>query len=176
MQTIRNFDFNNFFIDLHLRKQYLNKLKTKIASLISLNSKNYRFLNSTILLKERRLIENDFRITYIIDIQFSRANTFLHVTDFIGNLKFSCSAGSFDYEGKSKRSRLVILKKFFHTLISKLKFLQGECLALHLKNVGPNKFWVVKQLKTKFYIRTIRSFSFYPHNGCRKPKVRRKKF
>ena len=34
----------------------------------------------------------------------------------------------------------------------------------------------MKKLKKKFFIKVVRSFNLYPHNGCRKKKVRRKKF
>ena len=119
--------------------------------------------------------KHDHLIMYIIDISFSKSNTFLHVLDFAGNLKFFCSAGSFNYSGKSKKSRLNVLKEFYRILLLKLKFLKGKPMALHLKNVGSYKFRIIKKLKKKFFIKIIRNFNLYPHNGCRKKKVRRKK-
>jgi ribosomal protein S11 len=96
--------------------------------------------------------------------------------DFSGNLKFFHSAGFLKYKGKNKKSRFVVLKDMYKILISKLKFLKSQPVALHLKNVGFAKFWVIRVFKKKFFIRVVRSFNKYPHNGCRKRKMRRKKF
>ena len=96
--------------------------------------------------------------------------------DFSGKLKFFYSAGSFNYSGKSKKARYVVFRELYRVLISKLKFLKNKPVALHLKNVGYNKSWIVKKLKKKFFIKSVRSFNLYPHNGCRKRKMRRKKF
>jgi ribosomal protein S11 len=94
--------------------------------------------------------------------------------DFSGNLKFFCSAGSLQYKGKRKKARYLVFRDMFRILNSKLKFLKSQPLALHLKNVGSAKVWIVKTLKKKLFIKIIKSYDLYPHNGCRKRKVRRK--
>ena len=136
--------------------------------------KNYKFLNTAIAKKKNSFNKYDPLIMYIIDFSFSRSNTFLHVLDFAGNLKFFCSAGSFNYSGKSKRARWIVFKNFSRSLL-KLKFLKNRPVALHFKNVGSNKFWIINKLKKKLFIKVIRNFNLYPHNGCRKRKIRRKK-
>jgi ribosomal protein S11 len=94
--------------------------------------------------------------------------------DFKGNVKFFCSAGEFEFKGKRKASRLSVLKHFFN-VIAKKSYLINKPIALHLNNVSFNKLWIVNILKKKFFLKIIKTVDLVPHNGCRKPKVRRKK-
>jgi ribosomal protein S11 len=170
-------DFNTFLKKVKLKKQYVKNLKSKTLFLNSLLNNNYKTLNSKLFTNKCFVTDfNDYVVTYIIDLNFSPSNTFLHVMNYSGHLKFFYSSGSFKYFGKNKKSRYVVFRDFYKTLISKLKFLKGNPIALHLKNVGYNKSWIIKKLKKKFFIKCIRNFSAYPYNGCRKPKIRRKKF
>lgn len=173
IKTISSLNLNSFFNDIKLKKQYIKKLKNKVDLLNSLKKKN---LNSMILNNNDRnisYVKEDFLVTYIIDITFSRSNTLLNVMDFSGKLKFFCSAGSLKYKGKRKRARYLVFRDMYKILVSKLKFLKLQPLALHLKNVGSAKFWIIKRLKKKLFIKIIKSYDLYPHNGCRKKKVRR---
>lgn len=170
-----NFDINKLLRNVKLKKQYVKNLKSKISLLSTIKEKNYKFLNCKLFFQKTFLRKYDNVVTYIVDISFSRSNTFFHVLDFSGNLRFFYSAGSFNYSGKNKRIRRVILKEFYKMLL-KFKFLKNKPIALHFKNVGTNSFWIIKILKRKFYIKIIRNFNLYPHNGCRKRKMRRKKF
>lgn len=171
-----NFDLNKFLSDIKLKKQYLNNLKAKMSLVFKIRDNNYKFLYSFIQNSKIDLIKNDNLVVYIIDISFSRSNTFLNVMDFSGKSKFFYSAGSFNYSGKNKRSRYLIFKQIYRILVFKLNFLRGKPIALHLKNVGHHKIWIVEKLKKKFFIKCIKNFNLYPHNGCRKKKIRRKKF
>ena len=171
-----NFNLNKFLKKIVLKKQYIKKLKNKTCLLEIIKEQNYKNLNSSLFFKNEDFIKYDNLLVYIIDISFSRSNTLLHVMNYSGILKFFCSAGDLTFSGKSKRSRVSVLKAMIRILIRKLKFLQNKPIALHLKNVGFRKFWIVKRLKKKFFIKIVRSFNLYPHNGCRKRKVRRKKF
>jgi len=170
------FDLNKFFGNIRLKKQYIKKLKTKVFLLNKVKEKNYKTLNFVMFEKTQNLVKEDYLVVYVIDILFSKTNTLLHVMDFSGNLKFFSSAGSLNYKGKSKKARFVVIKEFYRVLVTKLKFLKNKPIALHLKNVGSNKFWLVRKLKKKIYIKVVCSFDLYPYNGCRKKKVRRKKF
>jgi len=171
-----NFDLNKFFKNIVVKKQYIKALKDKNSLLNIIKERNYKNLNSSTFLKNKNFIKCDNLVTYIIDIYFSRTNTLLHIMDSSGALKFFCSAGDFSYTGKSKKARVLVLKSIFRSIISKLKFLKNKPVALHLKNVRFLKIWIIKRLKKKFFIKVVRSFNLYPHNGCRKKKVRRKKF
>lgn len=171
-----NLNLNKFLDGVKLKKQYIEKLKYKISMLNDVSKDNYKDLDSVIVPKNHQLIKNDYLVMYIIDISFSETNTLLHVTDFAGNLEYFCSAGSLNYKGKQKKLRFLVFRDLFRILVSKLTFLKGKPIALHLKNVGSNKFWIIKKLKTKFFIKVVRNFNLYPFNGCRKKKMRRKKF
>ena len=182
MKKNYNFNLNKFLQTIKLKKQYLKNLKQKNLLLEKHKEKNYKAISYSFtpfknyLSIANKFTINDFLVTDIIDISFSRSNTFVHVMDFLGNLKFFYSAGSFQHKGKTKKSRFLVFKDFYKTLLIKLKFLKGKPLALHLKNVGSKKFWIIKKLKKKFFIKCVRSFNLNPYNGCRKRKVRRKKF
>jgi ribosomal protein S11 len=169
-------NLNKFIDGIKLKKQYIEKLKNKISDLNGASKTNYKNLESMLVTKTHSPIKNDYLVVYIIDISFSETNTLLHVTDFAGNLEFFCSAGSLNYKGKQKKLRFLVFRDLFRILVSKLTFLKGKPVALHLKNVGSNKFWIIKKLKTKFFIKVVRNFNLYPFNGCRKKKMRRKKF
>lgn len=171
-----NFDLNKFLENIKFKKQYVKDLKTKISSLSAIRKTNYKLVNAELFSHDIKSFKDDNLVTYIIDINFSRSNTFVQVMDFSGKLKFFYSSGSFNYSGKSKKARYIVFRDFYRVLVSKLKFLRGKPIALHLKNVGYNKFWIVKKLKKKFFIKSVKSFVSYPHNGCRKRKMRRKKF
>lgn len=168
-------NLNNFFSNIKLKKQYIKKLQDKIILLNNIKEKNYKLLGSK-LFATKKSAEENYLVSYVVDITFSQTNTLLHVIDPLGNLKFFCSAGSLNFKGKAKRSRFIVFRKMYSILISKLKFLKGQPLGVHFKNVGSSKLWMLKKLKKKFFIRVVRNFSLYSYNGCRKSKMRRKKF
>lgn len=172
-----NFNLNTFFNTIRLKKQYLQQLKEKIRILKDLKEKKYKDLRPLVSYnpKFRNCLISSRFVMYIIDIKFSKTNTLLHVMDSLGKLKFFYSAGSFKFSGKQKKSRAIVFREFYKVLVSNLKFLSFKPIALHLKNVGRHKFWIVKKLKKKFYIKIVRNFNSFPHNGCRKKKKRRKK-
>ena len=86
------------------------------------------------------------------------------------------TAGSVNLTGKQKRRRIITVLRLFKLLYKNASFLFGKPIALHLNNVNRNKFLIVKKLKQKFFIKLIREFNQIPYNGCRKPKIRRKKY
>lgn len=176
IKTQNNLNLNKFFSDIKLKKQYIKKLKSKVDVLNNLK-KNYKKLSLMIFNQNhyKSYVKEDFLVTYIIDITFSRTNILLHVMDFSGNLKYFCSAGSLQYKGKRKKAHYLVFRDMFRVLVSKLKFLKSQPLALHFKNVGSAKFRIIKKLKKKLFIKVIKSYDLYPHNGCRKIKIRRKK-
>lgn len=177
IKTKNNLNLNKFFIDIKSKKQYIKKLKNKIDLINNFKKNRYKNLSSVIfnLNNFESYAKEDFLVTYIVDLTFSRTNTLLNIMDFSGNLKFFCSAGSLQYKGKrKKKARYLIFRDMYRILISKLKFLKAQSIALHLKNVGSAKFWIIKLLKKKLFIKAVKSYDLYPHNGCRKKKIKRK--
>lgn len=165
----------NFFQYIKLKKNYTNTLNNQVSLLNNVKEDNLKKINIK-LIKKNMLINNENKINYIISIHYLRTNTFMHVTDFAGNIKFFYSAGQFSFKGKRKVSRFNVFKSFLQILVVKLNFLKNRPVALHLINVGSNRFWIVKKLKKKIFVKTVKVFNYHPHNGCRKRKVRRKKF
>jgi len=180
IQTNYNYKLNlvEFFREVQLKKQYIKQLKNKVSLLNFLKKKNYKKLNSKLscFSSSKQSYKDNCLVTYIIDITFSKTNTFIHAMDFSGKLKFFSSAGALQYRGKNKKFRSVVLRDMYKIFISKLKFLKNQPVALYLKNVRFAKSQIIKLFKKKFFIKIIKSFNTYPYNGCRKKKMKRKKF
>jgi ribosomal protein S11 len=169
------FNLNTFLKTIFIKKQYLKGLKKQFLLINNIKQTNYKSLNKELI--KKTAFKRAHLVRYIIDISFSRSNTFLQVSDSSGKLKFFSSAGYFNVKGrKSKKSRFNVFKHFYSILTAKLKFLRNKPIALHLKNVSYQKSWVIRKLKTKFFIKIIKIFNLFPFNGCRRKKIRRKKF
>lgn len=151
----------------------LLKLKSSLTDKQAQKKLSLYISNSTML---ENLTKHSFAVVYIIHFHFSSINTFLYITDSLGNLKFRYSAGLIGFKGKQKRSRSSVLKSFFIKLRKlKVSFLKNKVVALHLTNVGFYKYFIVKKLKPFFHIRFIKSYQIHSYNGCRKKKRLRKK-
>lgn len=155
---------NNLIIKL---KNLLNEKQQYKKNLNSL-SKTYQNLHS---LKKVGSV-----VVFTIYFSFSPVNTFLYITDALGNLKFRYSAGLLEFKGKQKKSRLQVLNRFFIELKKlKITVLKNKPIALHLNNVGSYKYLIIKNIKNFFFVRFIKSYQKYPFNGCRKKKQLRKR-
>ena len=169
------FDLNRFFKEIHLKKQYLKKIQNNNYLLNKLKEANYKKIGSWFPSKSMHLPTSPF-VMYIIEISFSKKNTLFHIMDYSGNIQFFYSAGSFQQSGKGKIARSIVLRKFYRLLITKLKFVKKVPIAIHFRNTDSNIFWFLKKLNKKFFITVVKHFNYYPYNGCRKKKIRRKKF
>ena len=172
---------NTFLSNVSLKKKsfYHKKINNSIKKLKSLlnEKQQHKKLNSLMSrspISEKQM--NGFVIVYIIYFSFSATNTFLHITDTFGNLKFRYSAGLVDLKGKQKKSRVQVLTRFLRELRKiKISTLKDKPVALHLNNVGSYKYFIIKNLKKNFFIRLIKSYDTYSYNGCRKKKRLRKR-
>ena len=120
--------------------------------------------------------KEDFLIMYIITISFLKANTNIHVSDIKGNTILFYNAGSVGLVGKQKINRAKCVLKLISLIIKKASFLKNYPIAVHLSNVESKKSFILNKLKTNFIIKIVKIFNQIPHNGCRKKKIRRKKF
>ena len=166
---------NRFFKKVRLKKQYIKKMHLKVHLLNEFKASNYKKIGSK-LFKPLPVFTGNFFVMYIINISFSKKNTLIHISDCLGNIKFFYSAGSFQQQGKSKTVRNMVLRKFYKLLLSKFKFLHRVPVIIHFKNTDSNMFWFLKKLKKKLFIVATKHFNLYSYNGCRKKKIRRKKF
>lgn len=170
-------NLNEVLKDLTLKKHYIKKINERSNAMLLIKEKNYRLLNNHLafnyLLNKKT---NDNVVMYVIDITFSRSNTYLHVANSAGKLKFFSSAGCLRHKGKSKKFRYKVLQSIYKVLFNRLTYLRNKPVALHLKNVGSkSRPWVIKTLKKRIFLKTVRIFNLFPFNGCRNAKVRRKK-
>lgn len=178
---IVNSNKNIFLSNLSLKKKnfYSNiihscilKLKKSLIDKQNINS------SSLILTKNGSISKqtSDFTIAYIIYFTFSATNTFLYITDSLGNLKFRHSAGSVGFKGKQKKVRILVLTRFLKELRKlKISTFKNKPIALHLNNVGFYKYFIIKNIKKYFFIRLIKNYNTYSYNGCRKKKRLRKR-
>lgn len=173
--TLIQFNLNRFFKEIHLKKQYLKKMQNNVHLLSELKEINHKKIGSRFSSKLTNSSTTPF-VMYIIEISFSKKNTLFHVMDYSGNIKLFYSAGSFQQSGKGKVARSTVLRKFYRLLITKLKFVKRVPIAVHFRNIDSNMFWFLKKLKKKFFITVVKHFTQHPYNGCRKKKMRRKKF
>lgn len=168
-----NNKLTNFLENISKKKKYINLLKVQTENLNQIKNQKIKVID----VNDGFNIDSENQlIKYVIDIKFSQTNTLLHVMSFSGKLKFFISAGQLKYKGKNKKARRLIIKDFYKMLITKLKFLKNQPVAINLNNVDSSRVWVIKLLKKKFFIKVIKIFQSTPHNGCRKKKIRRKKF
>nr|YP_010242145.1 ribosomal protein S11 [Minutocellus polymorphus]QTI83146.1 ribosomal protein S11 [Minutocellus polymorphus] len=113
-------------------------------------------------------------VSYIVHINLTSTNTLVSVTDIKGNVKLFYSSGQVNLKGKQKTKQPAALINILKRLFLKAKFMQNEPLAIHFKNTRSHyEAFIVKMLKTKFFIKTIRSYNMQPHNGCRPKKIKR---
>ena len=173
------FSLNN--IRLKKKSVYLKKITKYISKLKEVLHEKQNVIHLDFLAKNN-LIKNNFVkkrkgfiVLYSICFSFSSVNTFLYITDSLGNLKFRYSAGLLDFKGKAKKSRFQILKMFFKKLRKlKISFLKNKPIVLVLENVGSYRHLIVRNLKKSFFIRIVNNFQTHPYNGCRKKKKFRK--
>ena len=165
--NLTKINLNRFFKEIYLKKQYLNKMQNKIHFFNNLKKLNYKKVGAKFFTYKSCLKKNIF-VMYIVNISFSKNNVFFHISDFLGNLQFFYSAGSFQQKGKRKTARSKSLRKFYRLLVSRLKFIKKVPVAIHFKNADSDMFWFLKKLKKKFFITFVKYVYQYPHNGCRK--------
>ena len=160
---------------LNEERLYVKNLKIQIDSLKKIKENDYKNISV-----ERNQLKSEnsqnLVVMYVINISFLKANTTIHISDIKGNMKLFYSAGSVGLAGKQKRKRRVAVSKLISLLLKRATFLNKKPLALHLNNVNFYKNLIVSKLKRTLYIRVIKSFNQAPYNGCRKKKLRRKKY
>lgn len=164
---------------LQKERFYIKNLLNQITLLKKSKENNYKSLNikkSDTYDKGSNTDSQNLIVMYIVSISFLKANTTIHVSDTKGNMKLFYSAGSIGLKGKQKKKRSIAVSKLISLLLRKAVFLKNKPIALHLTNVNFYNSLIVNKLKHALYIRVIKSFNQSPYNGCRKRKVRRKKY
>jgi len=112
-------------------------------------------------------------VSYVININISKSNTVISVTDKNGNLKGYYTSGIFGFKGsqKTKKYTLITLLKNF---IYNFNFLNNKSVIINFKGITRDQKLFIKKLKEKVTIALINYNNLLPHNGCRPRKMRRK--
>ena len=155
---------------------YVNLLSNKVLLLKNIKKND---LYKNFFLKESYnnfFRTQNFLVVYIISISFLKANTMIHISDIKGNVKLFFNAGQVNLSGKQKRRRAVAVLRLMKLIYRKASFLFGKPIALHFNNVNRHKKLIVNKLSQKFFIKIVREFNQVPYNGCRRSKIRRKKY
>lgn len=167
---------NSKVLVLQEEKIYVKNLINQITKLKKLKENNYKDISIKKINFNNKINDRNLMLMYIINISFLKANTMIHVSDIKGNIKLFYSAGSVGLTGKQKKKRRIATLKLIALLLKKATFLKNKPIALHLNNVNFYKKLILNKLKHKLYIRLIKTFNQSPYNGCRKKKIRRKKY
>lgn len=153
----------------------LNKIKNKKK--YTKKSINLEFSNLRTQKKQtnkKKLINKENLIKYIINVHLSLTNSYVSVTDVKGAVIISLSGGAVGLQKRQKKIQPIALITIFKELFLKTRFLKGQCVAIHFKNVRPHfEKLIIKTLKSKVLISVIRSYNLHPHNGCRPKKLKR---
>lgn len=162
-------------------KKAVKKLKTMFAAAQFVRtpkvSQIYKSKMSLLCQSNKKSLVTIYKqnlVRYIVHINLTSTNTLVSVTDIKGNVRLSYSSGQVNLRGKQKTKQPAALINILKRLLLKAKFMQNEPLAIHFKNTRSHyEAFIVKMLKTKFFIKTIRSYNMQPHNGCRPKKIKR---
>lgn len=168
-----------FFVNnVRLKKKnvYLKKLSCYISELGDSLAEKHKYKSLNLVYRKKIfLLKKGSFVGYSVRFSFTALNTFLHVIDSLGNLKFSSSAGSLGFKGKSKKNRFQVLKLFFKELRKlKLNLLKSNPISVHLDNVSSYRRLIIKNLKKILFVKVVGNYQTYSYNGCRKKKKLRK--
>ena len=168
-QTIKKQTHKNIFVkEIEHLMNSANSVKTINFYL------NYKKKNSFLNLNNKIKLTRQNLINYIIKINLTPTNTFLNVTDVKGNLKLALSAGNLNIKNKQKTKQPNTLIQMLKILFLKSKFLTNKTITLQFKNIKPyHESIIINLLKEKIFIKSLKSYNLYPHNGCRPKKLKR---
>lgn len=118
--------------------------------------------------KKSRRIE-----TGLVYINSSYNNTVITVTDVKGNVIAWATAGSIGFSGPKKATPFAA-SKIIGVLSEKMKNIGMASIEVILKGVGGGRDSAVRSLVNQgFAVSSIKDVTPIPHNGPRRPKVRR---
>jgi len=112
-------------------------------------------------------------VSYIININLSRSNIILSITDKQGDLKGYYTSGILGFKGSQKTKKytlITLLKNFLYNF----NYVTNKSVIINFKGVIKDQKLFIKKLKEKVFIKAITYNNLLPHNGCRPKKIRRK--
>nr|YP_009672645.1 ribosomal protein S11 [Dictyopteris divaricata]QDB64130.1 ribosomal protein S11 [Dictyopteris divaricata] len=111
----------------------------------------------------------------IVYIRGTKRNTFCVLIDGSDQkVKISSSVGSISPDKASPYVTTKLLAQYFVQRLIDLKYVR---VSVVLRGLGVGRGVVINSLRNSgLHLHTIKDTTLSPHNGCRPPKVRRKKF
>jgi len=171
----KNISFKLKLIRIKEQKNYIKNLLKKIDQLKTNKKLNYQKISSRQFL-DNKILQKNLTIHFILSISFLKTNTIINLSDTKGNVKLFYSSGNVGFTGKQKVKRKIVLNKLITLLLKNISFKNKTPIALHLNNVKFYKQYLLKKLKKSLFITIVKSFNLTSYNGCRKRKMRRKKY
>lgn len=109
----------------------------------------------------------------VLSILFTPNNILYYATQLNGNIIFWTSAGV-QKQKNTKKVTLISITTVINYIKHKLESINYKGLHIKAKGFSKNKKLVVKQLKqSTLNILSISDKTSWPHNGCKKRKIRR---
>ena len=158
-----------------LFKSYIN-FKTPSHTLLNFDSRSTLPIDASV--DENQRLTNELNVTYILAVVFSLKNTRVLLLSSSGQLIRAYSGGFAGFKNQQKTSRQLVVRKIL-ALLKPMYFnnvVNSGTVSLHLYNVGDKKSSIVKLVSQFFLVASIKLFNSIPYNGCKKKKLRRKKF
>lgn len=144
-------------------KRQLKTIKNQITSIL------YRRCNTHIKNKNQK------QVFLIFNIQFSKSNIFINITDFFGNTKQLVSSGIVGFIGTEKLNTYALIR-LYNYLVAQNKTLAINSIAVHYKNIKQNhNKLILKYIKSIFTVKDLKFYISSPYNGCRPKKIKRLK-
>ena len=160
--------------ELKQNQNYLKALQNKLNTVKVLQRENQ---HKVLIKSTKSLINREIcSIRYLITISFTKSNTTIQLSESQGYLKVVLNLTSINVSGKQRRQRKLALTRLLQLFMTKVNFLENEHVSVHFNNVRTHKVYILEKLQHFFLIKTIKSFDQLPYNGCRKRKIRRKKY
>lgn len=113
-------------------------------------------------------------VSYVLKINLTKTNTLVTITDVLGSKIETFSSGIVGLTKRQKHQQPIALTKIFKFLLLKHKNLKNKIISLQFTNTKSKRvFKLLDKLNLIFFINSIKSYSFHPHNGCRPKKLKR---
>lgn len=179
---------NNFFINFKYNfynkknyiKYYLKNLITKLLFIENLKKKDIKIRLKQLTFKLKKISQffsnQNFNNTvyYILNIFLTNSNLFVNISNNFGNVNFYISSGLLKYKGSEKTNKYSLLNTIQKTIMVNYNVIKNKNIVIHYKGKSNSIYkLILKYLKKKFNIKTIKYYNLLPHNGCRPKKCRR---
>nr|YP_011008404.1 ribosomal protein S11 [Syringoderma abyssicola]WBP70375.1 ribosomal protein S11 [Syringoderma abyssicola] len=114
----------------------------------------------------------------VVYVSCTKRNTLCTFVDpFEKKVKTSCSVGMVKESNKEKKDSYAVVNRLGQFIVQKIRDLRYTKVSVVFRGLGIGKTAVMNNLRDSgLGVESVRDTTLVPHNGCRPPKVRRKKF